>query len=75
MGNTHTLRMRLGYWRTRRALNIRQLAQASHVSSTTIVKIENDPSYIPRSNVTRKLAEALGIKIEELLVDESERAA
>jgi transcriptional regulator with XRE-family HTH domain len=74
MEELKTLRLRLEYWRTRRALSVRQLAQKAKVSSATIAKIEND-HYVPRPNVTRKLAGALDISIAELVVDDEERSS
>ncbi len=58
------LKIRLQYWRLRRAMNIRELASKSHVSGYTISKIER--GYIPQPNVIRRLAEALGITVEEM---------
>lgn len=72
MRDTKNLRMRLKYWRTRRAMNVRKLSKNAKVSSTTIVRIENDQSYIPRPDVIEKLANALSIGVDELLVDEVE---
>jgi transcriptional regulator with XRE-family HTH domain len=65
------LRLRLEYWRTRRAMSIRALSEASGVSSTTILKIENT-RYMPRPTVVTRLASALGTTIDELLIDEDE---
>lgn len=75
MRDEKNLRMRLAYWRKRRAFSIRSLAKEASVSSATIVKIEKDSSYIPRSDVVRSLANALSIEVGELLVDESEEKA
>lgn len=72
MKDTKNLRLRLKYWRTRRAMNIRQLSKRASVSSTTIVRIEKDSTYIPRADVINSLAEALSINVNELLVDEAE---
>lgn len=71
MGELKTLRLRLKYWRTRRAMNIRQLAVESKVSSATIVKIEKD-HYVPRPDVINKLAKALNVTVDDLLVDDNE---
>ena len=70
--DTNNLRMRLGYWRKRKAFSIRKLAETANVSSATIVKIEKNSAYIPRSEVVHNLANALSISVDELLVDESE---
>lgn len=72
MRDTKNLRMRLKYWRTRRAMNIRTLSVNAKVSSATIVKIEKNSSYIPRADVINSLANALSISVDELLVDEVE---
>lgn len=72
MKDTKNLRMRLAYWRKRKAFSIRKLAEDANVSSATIVKIEKNSAYIPRSEVIRNLADALAISVGELLVDESE---
>jgi transcriptional regulator with XRE-family HTH domain len=75
MGELKTLRLRLKYWRTRRAMNIRQLVRESKVSSATIVKIEKEQHYVPRSDVINRLAKALNITVEDLVVDDSETRA
>ena len=62
---TDKLTMRVKYWRTRRAMSIKQLAQISHVSSGTIVNIERRGT-IPRGSVIVKLARALGVTVEEM---------
>jgi transcriptional regulator with XRE-family HTH domain len=67
--------MNLKYWRTKRAINIRQLAKSAKVSSSTIVKIENNPGYIPRSDVINKLAKQLNISVDDLLVEEVSQIA
>lgn len=72
MRDTKNFRLRLEYWRRRRVMNIRQLSEKAKVSSATIVRVENDSTYIPRSDVIRKLATALDVQPEDLLVDESE---
>lgn len=60
------------YWRIRRAMTVKRLAETANVSSATIVKIEKNSAYIPRSEVIHNLANALSISVDELLVDESE---
>lgn len=59
------LKLRLLYWRTRRALNVRELASKSKVSSTTIVRIEKG-DYIPRTDVIRRLADALNVPLDDM---------
>lgn len=75
MGELKTLRVRLQYWRKRRAMTINHLAKVAGVSSSTIVKIENDPHYIPRPDVINKLAKHLTVSIDELIVDDEEKPA
>lgn len=75
MNTTMRFRMNLKYWRTRRAFSIRQLSLNAKVSSTTIVKIENNPDYIPRSDVINKLAKHLNISVDDLLVEEASNVA
>ena len=65
------MRLKLRYWRRRRALSIPDLAALAHASSDTIVKIENE-NHVPRPNVIRRLAAALEIDLDDLLVVEDE---
>lgn len=74
MEELKNLRLRLEYWRTRRALGVHQLAQKAKVSTATIAKIENN-HYVPRPNVIRKLASALEVSVDELVVDDEERSS
>lgn len=59
------LKLRVQYWRTRRAMTIAELAERSKVSSATIVKIESK-QHIPRMGVIRKLASALNVSLDDL---------
>lgn len=75
MEDLKTLRVRLQYWRTRRAKTIRQLAKDAGVSSSTIVKIENNPHHMPRPDVINRLAQHLHVSVDELVVDDEEKPA
>lgn len=56
---------RLSYWRAKRKLTIRELADKSDVSPTTINRLEKD--HIKSSVLTLgKLADALGVDVTEL---------
>jgi transcriptional regulator with XRE-family HTH domain len=57
---------RLKEWRTRRVMTQKDLAEKSGVAETVISRIESGLQK-PRPSTIRKLAEALGIKPEELL--------
>ena len=59
------LKLRLKYWRIRRAYNIKQLAKDSGVSSATIVRIEKE-GYVPRGDVIKRLATALNVPIDDM---------
>jgi ribosome-binding protein aMBF1 (putative translation factor) len=71
MDDLKTLRLKLEYWRTRRAMSINDLAKVANVSSATILKIENH-RYMPRPKVVNRLAVALNISLDELLIDDDE---
>lgn len=71
MKKSEGLRMKVKYWRTRRAMTVRALAEKAAVSSATIVRIERENGlYIPQPAVINKLAVALSVDIDMLLVDE-----
>jgi transcriptional regulator with XRE-family HTH domain len=63
------IKIRLKYWRQRRVMTIRELATKAGVSTQTIVSIENETSGEVRPSTLRKLAEALKIGLDELVVD------
>lgn len=71
MDDLKPLRLKLEYWRTRRAMSMKALAEKANVSSTTILKIENH-RYMPRPDVVNRLALALDIGVDELVVDDNE---
>lgn len=66
------LKVQLKYWRKRRGMNIRELAAKASVSSITISRIETGKIVMPRSDVLSRLTQALGITMDQLIVDESE---
>ena len=68
------MKIRLQYWRTKKVLSIDMLAKEAKVSPATIVNIEKG-RHTPHPGTLRKLAQALGITIEQLVVDESEERA
>ena len=55
--------------REQRALSLTDLAQATGLSRVTINRIENGKQR-PMPRTTRKLADALGVKVEELTSDQ-----
>ena len=70
-GGTNVIKIRLKYWRKRRVMNIEQLAKKAKVSSRTIVEIENEVNRDIRPATLHKLANALSINVEELVVDDT----
>lgn len=63
------IQIRLKYWRQRRVMTIRELAAKAGVSTDTIVSIENESQRTVRPSTLKKLAKALEIDPEELVVD------
>lgn len=55
----------LKYWRLRRAMTIEELAKKTGMSTQTIVNIERHGN-MPRPSTISRLAEALGITLEQL---------
>lgn len=74
MKDERNLKILLRYWRKRRGKSIGQLSKEAHVSTSTITKTENIGT-IPRADVVNRLAQALGITVDQLIVDESESEA
>lgn len=64
------MKLRLRYWRTRRAMSVRKLAKEAHITTQTIVNAEKG-IRIPHPTTIEKLANALNINIDELLEDEN----
>ena len=59
---------RLAYWRGERGLSLRQLAKASGVGLTTIVRLETgNPACDPRLSTLERLAKALKVSVPALL--------
>jgi transcriptional regulator with XRE-family HTH domain len=61
--------------RQRRALTMRELADAAGVGLQTIWRLENGATPDVRMSTLRKLALALGVEPAELLADEGGKAA
>ena len=61
------MRLRLREWRERRLLTQRELAELVGVTQGTINRIERGV-HRPRLGTVRKLAEALGVDPDELVV-------
>jgi transcriptional regulator with XRE-family HTH domain len=64
------MRLLLKHWRARRMLTMQQLAERSGVAFTTIYRLEHGLSEA-RPTTIQKLAAALGIEPEELVVREA----
>lgn len=62
------LRVRLDYWLTRRAMPIEELAKTAKVSTETLAKVRNR-GHIPQPAVLRRVAKALNVPVEQLIVD------
>ncbi len=59
-------RLRLREWRERRALTQRDLAGQAGVTTASINRIENGV-HEARLSTVRKLADALGVSVDELI--------
>lgn len=70
-GGLNVTNIRLKYWRKRRVLTIAELAAKADVTPQTIVTIEKGRNPNARPETLRKLAGALSIGIEELVVDDT----
>jgi transcriptional regulator with XRE-family HTH domain len=68
------LKLKLKYWRLRRAFNIKQLAKESGVSTSTIVKIEKT-GYVPRGDVIKRLATSLNVPLDDMWEDVTPKRA
>ncbi len=60
------MKVRLKYWRQRRALSIENLAEKANMSTQTLVNIEKYGKE-PRPSTIRRLAEALEVSLDELI--------
>lgn len=60
-------RQELRYWRERRILSRRELADSAKVSRTTYYALENGTQQTCRTETIRRLANALSIKPEKLV--------
>jgi transcriptional regulator with XRE-family HTH domain len=65
---------RLRWARQRRALTMRDLAEAAGVGTQTIWRLENGATADVRMSTLRKLARALGVEPAELLTEGSRGA-
>ncbi len=65
------MRMKLELWRLRRGFTQEKLAKVSGVSLATISRIEK-LGVIPHPSTIQKLATALNVETEELLVEDDE---
>lgn len=74
MKDTDNLRIQLEYWRKRRGFTVASLAKAAQVSTRTIHQIEREGKNTLRADRAEKLAEALRISVDELIIDVSEAA-
>jgi transcriptional regulator with XRE-family HTH domain len=66
------MKVKLKIWRMRRGMTMKQLAEAAGVSEQTIVRIETH-GVIPFPRTLDKLAKALNVSPEELLIEDDER--
>jgi transcriptional regulator with XRE-family HTH domain len=66
------MRIRLEEWRTRRALTQQELADKAGTTKANISRIETG-QQTPRPATVRKLAEALGIRTDQLVTWDDER--
>lgn len=64
------VRTRLEQWRRSQFFSVRELARRAGVKPNTISDIENGKTTLPKRDTMKKLADALGISIEDL-ADES----
>lgn len=60
------MRVKLKYWRQRRALSIEGLAKIAEMSTQTLVNIEKYGKE-PRPSTIQRLAKALDVSIDELI--------
>lgn len=62
------LRVRLNYWMTRKGISVEDLAKNAKISTETLAKVRNR-GHIPQPSVLKRLANELGITVEQLVVD------
>jgi transcriptional regulator with XRE-family HTH domain len=67
-----TVGERLRYWRERRAFSQRELAAAAEVAQNTIWRTENG-QVVPHPATLRKLAAALGLRVDQLTAEDPPR--
>lgn len=56
---------KIKYWRQIAALTVRELAERTHLSHTTIYNLERDRTQ-PRLDRLKKIASALHVSVEQL---------
>jgi transcriptional regulator with XRE-family HTH domain len=62
------MKLRLKYWRERRAMSIRKLSEVAKVTTQTIVNLEKQ-RQAPQPSTIQDLAKALNITIDDLIDD------
>jgi transcriptional regulator with XRE-family HTH domain len=65
------MKVKLKILRIKKGMSIKALAQASGVSEPTIGRIENENAF-PHATTLLKLAKALGVSMDELIVETEE---
>lgn len=65
--NEHPVGQRLKRERTRAGLSLAELADATGVSKTYLVRLESDPGANPSLDVLRRIAEALDLTVADLV--------
>jgi transcriptional regulator with XRE-family HTH domain len=70
MKDIHVNRRLIKQWRLRRGLSQRELAQKINGSPNTVNLIENE-KVTPHPRTLRKIVEALGITIDDLIEEEA----
>jgi transcriptional regulator with XRE-family HTH domain len=66
------LKIKLEFYRYRAGLSIKGLSELSGVAEPTISRIENKKDYKPQAETLLKLAKALKISMQELIVEDEE---
>jgi transcriptional regulator with XRE-family HTH domain len=67
------VKLRVKYWRERRAMSVRRLAETAKVTPQTIVNAEKGRRNTHPTTI-ENLAKALNISIDELIEDEPAQA-
>lgn len=64
------MKLRLQYWRKRRAMSIRALAKEAKVTTQTIVNLEKQRQD-PQPTTIQVLAKALNVTIDDLIEEDN----